>query len=229
MKIHTTTGIILRRLDYGEADKIITLLTPDLGQVSAIAKGIRRPKSKLAGGLELFSESNISLIQTKGELQLIRSARLIQHYRGIIVEYDRVEFGYLGIELVYKASKEMSEAELYILLLQLFKELDDAKTPLKIIQIWFWLQFLAILGQQPNLTHAADGRPLDKDGLYILDPDLGGLVLRPNGAIDSATIKSWRLLTALRPSKARTVGGLQDAIANSHATMQRFVESIITL
>jgi len=53
MKITKTKAIVLRRTNYGEADRIIQFITP-VGKISAIAKGVRREKSRLAGGIELF-------------------------------------------------------------------------------------------------------------------------------------------------------------------------------
>ena len=55
----STRSIILTRINYAEADRIITFLTPSNGKVRAIAKGVRKAKSKLAGGIELFSISDI--------------------------------------------------------------------------------------------------------------------------------------------------------------------------
>ena len=56
-----TLTIVLRRTDFGEADRILTLLTPE-GKKTAIARGVRKPKSKLAGGIELFSLNEVVLI-----------------------------------------------------------------------------------------------------------------------------------------------------------------------
>jgi DNA repair protein RecO (recombination protein O) len=57
MKTIVTKGIVLTRTDYGEADRILHFLTPDQGKIAGIAKGVRKSKSKLAGGIELFSVS----------------------------------------------------------------------------------------------------------------------------------------------------------------------------
>ena len=62
----TTSAIILKRVDYGEADRILTLLTPDHGKLSLMAKGVRKIKSKLAGGIELFSISTITFAEGRG-------------------------------------------------------------------------------------------------------------------------------------------------------------------
>ena len=64
----TTQGIVLRRTDFGEADRILTVLTPANGKLSLMARGARRSKSKLAGGIELFSTSDLVYIQGKSDL-----------------------------------------------------------------------------------------------------------------------------------------------------------------
>ena len=76
MSAERTQAIVLRRTNFGEADRILTLLTP-LGQRGAMARGVRREKSKLAGGIELFGVSDVVLQQGKGDLATLTSARLI--------------------------------------------------------------------------------------------------------------------------------------------------------
>ncbi len=58
---YTTDAIVLSRFDYGEADRILTLITPGSGKLKAIAKGIRRPTSRIGGSLEPFAELNVAL------------------------------------------------------------------------------------------------------------------------------------------------------------------------
>ena len=65
MSAERTQAIVLRRTNFGEADRILTLLTP-LGQRGAMARGVRREKSKLAGGIELFGVSDVVLQQADG-------------------------------------------------------------------------------------------------------------------------------------------------------------------
>ncbi|MCA9348456.1 DNA repair protein RecO, partial [Candidatus Saccharibacteria bacterium] len=62
----TTRAIILRRINYGEADRILTMLTSDFGKIRLIAKGVRKQKSRMAGGLELFGVSEINFIKGRG-------------------------------------------------------------------------------------------------------------------------------------------------------------------
>ena len=66
-----TKAIVLRRTNYGEADRILQFLTP-LGRQGALARGVRREKSRLAGGIELFAISDIVITEGRGELGLLR-------------------------------------------------------------------------------------------------------------------------------------------------------------
>ena len=58
---YTTEAIVLSRFDLGEADRVLTLITPGIGKLKAIAKGVRRPTSRLGGSLEPFAELTIAL------------------------------------------------------------------------------------------------------------------------------------------------------------------------
>ena len=58
-------AIVLKRIEYGEADRILTVLTKNHGKISVIAKGVRKPKSKLAGGIEIFCVNSISYVNSK--------------------------------------------------------------------------------------------------------------------------------------------------------------------
>ena len=104
MKSERTRAVVLRRTNYGEADRIVQFLTP-IGRRSVIARGVRREKSKLAGGIELFAVSDIVIGQGKGDLGVLTGARLVHFYRHIIEDYDRMQFGYEALKLVSRASE----------------------------------------------------------------------------------------------------------------------------
>jgi DNA repair protein RecO (recombination protein O) len=75
-----TKAIVLSRTDYGEADRILTFLTPHEGKLRLMARGVRKAKSKVAGGIELFSTSDISFLRGRGEIGTLISARLRKYY-----------------------------------------------------------------------------------------------------------------------------------------------------
>ena len=71
MKRYTDQAIVLKRVDYAEADRIVQVITRENGKRSLMARGVRRAKSKLAGGIELFSVSSITAIVGKGDIEWV--------------------------------------------------------------------------------------------------------------------------------------------------------------
>lgn len=116
MNRFTTQGIILSRTNFGEADRILTFLTPDHGKVKAIAKGARKSKSKLAGGIELFSVSDLTLIVGRGEINTLISSRLVDHYGNLAKEINRANVASSLIRSLNKVTEDNAEAAYYELL-----------------------------------------------------------------------------------------------------------------
>lgn len=199
MKQFVTRGIVLGRTDYGEAARIITLLTPDHGKLRLMARGVRKPKSKLAGGIELFSTADITFIRGRGEIGTLISARLIKYYSTIVQDLDRVQLGYELIKILNRATEDQPEAEYFDLLEQAFSALDDANIDLELIRTWFKAQLLRQAGHSPNLTTDTDGDKLTPDQTYSFDFESMALMPRDNGQFTAAHIKTLRLLFSGHP------------------------------
>jgi DNA repair protein RecO (recombination protein O) len=219
-----TRGVVLRRVNYGEADRIITFLTADYGQVSAMAKGVRRQGSKLAGAIELFSESDVSFIKGKGELDHLLSSRMMRHFGHIVSDYERLTLGYEVIKQIHKASREFNEPKLYGILITSLEALDDLTLPLPTASAWFKLNLLAALGQQPNLLHDTDNQKLSDGSKYTLLPDDGAFKEDKQGNITPVHIKAWRVLLTTTPTKAKAIGGLEQAIEESTPALDNLFE-----
>lgn len=196
MKHLKTTGIILSRTDYGEADRILTVLTPDRGKLRLLARGVRKIKSKLAGGIELFSTSDITFIEGRGELGTLISTRLIRHYGHIIDDIDRVQLGYELIKVLNRTTEDHPDAEYYELLEGAFAALDDSAINPKLIHVWFQVQLLRLSGHSPNLTDITEGKKYDFDAEGMT------FVPSPNGQFTSNNIKFLRLLLGNNQPKA---------------------------
>lgn len=196
MKQLLTTGIVLTRTSYGEADRIITLLTPDYGKLRLMARGVRRLKSKLAGGIELFSVSDITFIKGRGEIGTLISARLDRHYGGIVKDIERVQLGYDLIRRLNKATEDQPEAEYFILLEQAFAALDDENVSPPLTNLWFQSQLIKLGGHSPNLRTDTAGQPLAEGHRYDFDFDAMAFVESPSpaAAMNSDHIKCLRLL-----------------------------------
>src|SRR5579872_6898091 len=102
MKQIVTNGVVLRRINYQEADRIITFLTDDHGKVTAMARGVRRANSKLAGSIELFGTSQITILPGKGDMSTLISARLVKNYGNIVKDFARTQIGYEVLKLINK-------------------------------------------------------------------------------------------------------------------------------
>ncbi|HET7827757.1 MAG TPA: DNA repair protein RecO, partial [Candidatus Saccharimonadales bacterium] len=142
MQKFNTRGIVLARVNYGEAGRIITFLTPDRGKLKVLAKGVRKTKSKLAGGIELFSVSHIGVLAGKGEVDTLVSSRLAKHYGRIVKDLGRTELAYQLIKQINKATEDQPEAAYFELLEQAFESLDDESVSLSLIDAWFSAQLL---------------------------------------------------------------------------------------
>jgi DNA repair protein RecO len=194
MKQILTDGIILSRTDYGEADRILTVLTPEQGKLRLMARGVRRVKSKLAGGIELFSTSHITYISGRSEIGTLISTRLIKHYGNIINDIDRVQLGYELIKLLNKATEDHPEADYYELLETAFASLDNPEIDMDLIRSWFEAQILRLAGHSPNLKTDAEGGALDPGKSYNFDLETMSFAPYQQGKYVAADIKVLRLL-----------------------------------
>ena len=197
MKQLVTTAIILSRTDFGEADRILTVLTPEYGKLRLLAKGVRRVKSKLAGGIELFSISTVTFVKGRGEIGTLVSTRLDKHYAHIVEDLQRTMLGYDLIKKLNKVTEDEPEPEYFELLHQTFEALDEATIPLPLIRFWFSAQIQRLGGHTPNLQTDEAGRKLVADQLYDFDFDRMTFVANPlSGRFSANHIKFLRLIFA---------------------------------
>ena len=128
----TTKGIVLARTNYGEADRIVTVLTPEHGKLRVMAKGVRRLKSKLAGGVELFCVSDLSLIRGRGDLSTLTSSRMHHQFSSITKDIDRTMYGYEILKCIATITEEEAGLDYYSLLEATLSALNDASVPLAV-------------------------------------------------------------------------------------------------
>ena len=218
-----TRGIVLARTNYGEADRIVTLLTPDHGKLRLMARGVRKARSKLAGGIELFSVSDIGFIRGRGEIGTLTSSRLLKHYGRIVTDLDRVQLGYELIKLLNKATEDQPEPEYFILLDQAFQALDDLAVSLDLIRLWFESHLLRQAGHAPNLRTDTDHQKLQPGQAYNFDFDAMAFAPHDDGNFTADHIKALRLLFSGHPppdlQKVQDIEALLPAIAPLIRTM----------
>lgn len=194
MKALNTKAIILNRTNYGEADRILTALTPNEGKLRLMAKGVRKVKSKLAGGIELFSVSEISFIRGRSELNTLTSARLITHYSHIAQDLNRVKLGYEFLRIVNRVTEDYPEDDYFKLLSGAFKYLDSSELDLSLIRLWFGAQLLKLNGYTPNLNHSVQGSSLQADDNFSFNLDTMCFQTDTRGKFSANHVKVLRLL-----------------------------------
>lgn len=218
-----TTAIVLRRTNYGEADRIIQLLTP-LGQRSVIAKGVRREKSKLAGGIELFAVSDVVIRRGRGELGVLTSARLNVFYHHILDDYERMQQVYAIMKLVANGSEQIDEPEWFMVLAQVLAAFNERTIDRRLIEAWFYLRYAGLLGSELNLHIDATGHKLQSDRRYMYDLSERVLRLSNRGNLTADHIKLLRLMQANSLEKMARIRGVTPVIADCWLVARQHAE-----
>ncbi len=163
-----TRALVIRRINYNEADRIITLITEKKGRVNVIAKGVRKQKSKLAGGIELLSISEVGYIVGKSNLYTLTSTRLIKHFANIVKNIDKTMLAYRFLEIIYKITEDSTGSEFFELLSTAFESLD-LNSDIGLIEVWFNLRILYLTGHSPNLNTDVNDNKLVEGKEYSFD------------------------------------------------------------
>lgn len=194
MKQLQTRAIVLNRTNYGEADRIVTVLTPEHGKLTLMARGVRREQSKLAGGIELFSVVELSYIQGRGDMQTLTSSRLVHYYSHIVQSIEHVQLGYELIKLFHRATEDQPEPVYFELLKTTFDALDQTSLSTELIRLWFQAQLLRYGGHSPNLRTDTASHNLRPDGIYSFDFEAVAFASDPAGRFSASHIKFLRLV-----------------------------------
>lgn len=207
MSQQRTSAIVLRRTNFGEADRVIQFLTPE-GIVSALARGVRREKSKLAGGIELLALTDITLHSGKGELAIVTSARLDTFYAHILEDYDKLQFAYYALKDIAKAAQQLDEPDFFGICQGVLAGLNQMKIDLAITELWYRLQMAEVLGVGVNTQRDSNGMKLVEDARYRFDPMEMSFTFDQNGSFTSDHIKVLRVATAYTPEVVAHIQGI---------------------
>ena len=205
-------AVVLRRTDYAEADRVLQLLTPK-GRRAVIAKGVRRERSKLAGGIELFALCDVVVRSGRGELGLLTSARLSAFYRHILEDYERMQFGYAALKLVGQATESVDDPAWFSVLVSTLEQLNRPDVERQMVETWFFVRYAELLGDELNLRTDVAGNPLDPEKLYMYDVGEKTLRLSEQGDIGADHIKLLRLLAAKPLENVAQIGGVSEVLS----------------
>jgi DNA repair protein RecO (recombination protein O) len=211
MPTYQTTGIVIGRTNFGEADRIVRFITPEQGKLSAVAKGVRRIKSRLAGHLEVFAESQLTLA-TGRNLDVIASARLTWYPHQLIADFQRISLASSFASLIDKVAQEHhSQPELFSHLSEALRVIDSGEAG-PLTDIWFKLRLLNLTGFKPELGACIICGSSDPSEHFLLSTHRGGIVCSRDAQptdtpIAQEAIKLWRLLCDYHYSTVARING----------------------
>jgi DNA repair protein RecO (recombination protein O) len=173
---YVTDAIVLSRFDLGEADRVLTLITPEFGKLKAIAKGIRRPTSRLGGSLEPFAELNVALARGR-TFDVVTEVRVGHAWLRLRDRLESTATAWYLAELADRSLEERHEAQpLYALLRRAYELLDAGMAPGRVAR-WYEMHLADELGQRPEVDRCVEcDRMLEATESFRWVPPLGGVV-----------------------------------------------------
>jgi DNA repair protein RecO (recombination protein O) len=173
----TTDALVIGSMRYKEADRIVTLYTRDRGKVSAVAKGVRRTKSKVGGRLEPFSLVRMSLHAGRGTLYTVVGVETVRTFQGVRDELFRMEEGARLLTAVrHLFPGEEASAPAFNLLVRGVARLAESGDPVEAagVVLATRLKLLVLMGYAPEVTACAQCG--NEGPFYGYSPGLGGLI-----------------------------------------------------
>lgn len=178
-----TDALLLRSVDYGEADRIVTLLTRSQGKGSFLARAARRSKKRFAGALQAFHLLRVELGPGKGELGSLEQAQVSRSFPAILGDLRRMGVGFVALELLRELTAEHAPDEaLFDSALALLEALEAGAAEPEALLSCFGLHVLALLGFAPQLERCGVcGRTPGATQASAFDPADGQLVCQQCG------------------------------------------------
>ncbi len=170
-RVYRVHALVLRRRDYGDADRVLTVFTPDRGRLELIAKGVRKTTSRKAGHLELFTHDSLLLAQAR-TWDIVTEAVTVESFRHLRDDLDAISrAGYIAELVDAFSANDDDHRPLWELTLFTLRELDaaaaatDRQNPTidrSVLLYWYVLHLLSLMGFQPNLFTCLNcDRPLE--------------------------------------------------------------------
>ena len=232
-KVYKTEAIVLKRIILGEADKILVLYTPTLGKLSAIAKGSRRPKSKLSGHLELLTHCQMMLAHGQN-LDIISQSETICSFLPLRDDLWITSLALYAAELIDQLTEEhIGNYPTYKLLLDTLHRLSDGGNG-ELTLRYFELNLLAHLGYKPELHECVACKSKIQPGENYFSTGAGGVLCRVCRAeerlcrpISLNALKTLRYWQANDYEKARKVKVSAELMQELEIILRQYIRYIL--
>jgi len=173
-RLYRTEGIVLKRSDLGEADRLLVVFTPGYGKVRLLAKGVRKVPSRKAGHVELFMRSEF-LVARGRNLDIVTQAETLDAYAGLRDTLARATYAYYFAELVDAFSEEGEENEAVYRLLSLALERLAAGDEPGLLARFFEVKLLGSVGYRPELERCVACGVVHGPTQVFFSPSEGGM------------------------------------------------------
>ena len=175
-------GIVVRARNLGEADRIVILLTPNLGLISCVARGARRTKSKIGGNVDLLRHISAHISEGRSDLHLISQVETINPYLGLRRDFDRLTLACHFAEVCERfALPNAANPQLFNLLRDSLSYAESTpKSTLPLLRLWHETTLLTTVGLQPQLHRCVRTNAEIPPGDHWFAPSEGGLIKRPD-------------------------------------------------
>ena len=227
MTLYRDEAVVLRTQKLGEADRIITMLTRRTGKVRAVAKGVRRTKSRWGASLEPFTRVDLQCY-TGRSLDTVTQTEILDAHPLLGADYDRYTAGTVMLEATDRLTEEREPTlRLYLLLVSALSALADASRDSQLVLDAFLLRSMALSGYEPALTGCARcGEPGPHRSFHVASGGLVCATCRPPGAASPAPASvqlmadllgsDWTAAQASEPRVRREASGLVSAYCEFH-------------
>jgi DNA repair protein RecO (recombination protein O) len=228
-------AILLRRIEHGEFDLILTFLTPGDGKVTAIAKSARKSVKRFSGVLEPFSVLDIVCTTGRGKgLPVLQEAAIQQPFPALRGDLEKTAYASYWAQLIYEWVEERNAQPLLFRLYRfVLGELDAGQQPAAALSILFQMRFLSLAGLQPNLGGCIScGRAAGEMAIGAIGFDLargglicGGCAQKTPGRIplSRGTIKPLQWVQNGDLKKAGRIRFTPEALAEGTTLLEAFV------
>ena len=171
----STSALVIRRADYSDYDRMVTLFSPTHGRIDAIARGCRKPKSPLLNACEPFVSGEFQLYQ-RGERFAVEQCQISESFYALRTDYDRLQHGVYWLKLLdASVMPDVPLPDLFLIALRALAHLNYSDLPPELLTMAFEMHLMAQLGYAPRADACMRcGRPLDGDARF--DADRGGCV-----------------------------------------------------
>ena len=184
-RTETTAALLLRSVDYGDADRIVTLLTERHGKVALIARGARRSKKRFAGSLEPYALIEAELALGRGDVGRLAQARVVRAFPGLLSSLEKIGVAAAGLEVLRETVGDHDAPDPRLLPTAVrFLELLEAVAPEGVdsLHLGFVMRALTLTGHAPNLEHCGScGRPAPEGKAALFAPKQGSVICRACG------------------------------------------------